>query len=154
MANGKFTIRPAEARDETRWRELFDAYTRFYERQPVDEIARHTWKRVMDPGAPVHAIVAESANGGVIGIANFLTHESTGALAPVCYLQDLFVDPRSRAAGAGRQMIDWLVAEAKRRGWARLYWTTKENNYRARSLYDRYTPHSGFLRYAIDTARK
>jgi len=37
----------------------------------------------------------------------------------------------------------------KRQGWARLYWATKETNYRARGLYDKYTPHSGFLRYQI-----
>ena len=29
---------------------------------------------------------------------------------------------------------------------------TKEINYRARSLYDKYGPHSGFLRYVVDTA--
>ena len=47
-------------------------------------------------------------------------------------------------------MIDWLVAEMKAQGWSRLYWNTKENNYRARGLYDKYTPHSGFLRYVIN----
>jgi hypothetical protein len=46
-------------------------------------------------------------------------------------------------------MIDWLVAEMKGRGWSRLYWNTKETNYRARGLYDQYTPHSGFVRYVI-----
>ena len=25
----------------------------------------------------------------------------------------------------------------------------RENNYRARGLYDKYTPHSGFLRYVV-----
>jgi GNAT superfamily N-acetyltransferase len=104
----------------------------------------------MDGGSPVKALVAESRGEGVVGIANYLTHETTGALAPVCYLQDLFVDPRARAAGAGARMIDWLIAEARRQGWVRLYWTTKEDNYRARGLYDKYTPHSGFLRYALD----
>jgi ribosomal protein S18 acetylase RimI-like enzyme len=68
----------------------------------------------------------------------------------VCYLQDLFVDPGCRAAGTGKLLIDWLVAEMQRQGWARLYWATRENNYRARGLYDKYTPHSGFLRYVID----
>jgi ribosomal protein S18 acetylase RimI-like enzyme len=60
------------------------------------------------------------------------------------------VDPALRAAGVGKQLIDWLLAEAKAQGWSRLYWNTKENNYRARGLYDRYTPHSGFLRYVIN----
>jgi hypothetical protein len=48
-------------------------------------------------------------------------------------------------------LIDWLMAESKTRGWSRLYWHTKETNYRARGLYDKYTRHSGFLRYVIDT---
>ena len=143
------TVWTIEERDLPRWRELFDAYTRFYEREPDDEIASHTWKRILDPASPIHAIVAESDGEGVVGIANYLTHESTGALVPVCYLQDLFVDPRARGAGIGGALLDWLIAEVKRRGWARLYWTTRENNYRARALYDRYTPHSGFLRYVV-----
>jgi len=37
----------------------------------------------------------------------------------------------------------------KSRGWARLYWATRETNYRARGLYDKFTPHSGFLRYVV-----
>ena len=54
-----------------------------------------------------------------------------------------------RAQGVGKQLIDWLIDEMKRRRWSRLYWSTRETNYRARALYDKYTPHSGFLRYVI-----
>lgn len=144
------TIRRIEARDETRWRELWDGYCRFYERLPDAAVANFSWARIMDAASPVHAIVAERAGDGVIGIANYIIHENTATLAPVCYLQDLFVDPGCRATGTGKRLIDWLVAEMKRQGWARLYWATRENNYRARGLYDKYTPHSGFLRYVID----
>ncbi|HTK01754.1 MAG TPA: GNAT family N-acetyltransferase [Bordetella sp.] len=144
------TIRPIEPRDEARWRILFDGYTRFYKRVPNETLTRHTWSRILDPRVPVHAIVAEDETGTVIGIANYLLHESTLTLTPVCYLQDLFVDPTVRAQGAGKQMIDWLVDEMKARQWSRLYWQTKEDNYRARGLYDKYTPHSGFVRYVID----
>jgi len=141
-------IRPIEARDEPRWRELFDAYTRFYEREPDAAITRHVWSRIVDPAAPVYAAVAE-IDGRVVGIANYLLHESTGAMQPVCYLQDLFVDPAIRARGVGKALIDWLLAEMKRSKWQRVYWATRETNYRARGLYDKYTPHSGFLRYVV-----
>ena len=144
------TIRRTEPRDEARWRELFDGYTRFYEREPVEAITRHTWARILDPASPVFAIVAEREGDGVIGIANYLLHESTLTLTPVCYLQDLYVDPALRAEGVGRQLIDWLVDEMKRERWSRLYWATRETNYRARGLYDKYTQHSGFLRYVIN----
>lgn len=144
------TIRRIEARDEQRWRELWDGYCRFYERAPAPSINDHTWQRIMDAASPVHGIVAERGSDGVIGIANYIIHENTSTLTPVCYLQDLFVDPSLRAGGVGKQLIDWLVAEMKAQGWSRLYWNTKENNYRARGLYDKYTPHSGFLRYVVN----
>lgn len=156
------TIRRIEPRDEPRWRELFDGYTRFYEREPTEPITRHAWARIMDPASPVDAIVAETRSlplgrgrgSRVVGIANYLTHESTLALTPVCYLQDLFVDPACRGAGVGRALIDWLIAETKARGWSRLYWNTRETNAPARALYDTYTPHSGFVRYVIDPAKR
>jgi GNAT superfamily N-acetyltransferase len=143
------TIRKIEPRDEPRWRELWDGYTRFYEKEPSGAVTRHTWARIMDPASPVHAIVAEDA-GEVIGIANYVIHENTFTLTPVCYLEDLFVDTERRAAGVGRRLIDWLVAEMKSQGWSRLYWHTRENNYRARGLYDKYAPHSGFVRYVLN----
>lgn len=141
-------VRRIEARDQPRWRELWDAYTRFYEREPSDDLARYAWTRIMDPACPVHAIVAER-DGQVIGIANYLIHENVSALTPTCYLQDLFVDPADRGAGTGQALIDWLVDEMAVQGWSSLYWHTKENNYRARGLYDKYTPHSGFVRYIV-----
>jgi GNAT superfamily N-acetyltransferase len=142
-------VRPIEERDEVRWRELWDAYTRFYEREPDEAITRHTWSRIFDPAAPVYAIVAELPEAGVVGIANYVIQESTSALTPGCYLQDLFVDPQARANGVGRALIDWLWAETVARGWSSLYWNTRETNYRARALYDSFTPHSGFLRYVL-----
>ena len=142
-------IRRIEPRDEARWRALWEGYCRFYEHKLTEPVTRHTWARIMDPASPVHAIVAERAGEGVIGMANYVIHENTWTLTPVCYLEDLFVDPERRAAGVGKALIDWLVAQMKERHWSRLYWNTKENNYRARGLYDKYTPHSGFVRYVI-----
>jgi GNAT superfamily N-acetyltransferase len=141
-------IRPIEARDEPRWRVLFDAYNRFYEREPDEVITRHVWSRIMDPAAPVYAAVAEM-DGRVVGIQNYILHEGTFTIHPVCYLQDLFVDPAIRAQGIGKALIDWLLEEMKRHKWQRVYWSTRETNYRARGLYDKFTPHSGFLRYVV-----
>ena len=147
-------IRRIEARDEPRWRVLWEGYCRFYERELSDAITAHTWTRIMDSASPVHAIVAEREGEGVIGIANYIIHENTWTLTPVCYLEDLFVDPKVRAQGTGAALIDWLLAETKRQRWSRLYWNTKENNYRARGLYDKYTPHSGFIRYVVDVSSR
>lgn len=142
-------VRPVTAADEARWRELFDAYTRFYEREPVQEQTSYTWARILDPAVPVYAVVVHGEGDDVVGMANYLLHENTSAMTPACYLQDLFVDPAARLRGAGGALIDWLWEQVKTQGWSSLYWQTKEDNYRARALYDRYTPHSGFLRYVL-----
>ena len=146
----KATIRKIKAADRVRWGKLWEGYCLFYERDLSGPVTEHTWKRIMDPEVPMHAVVAETKAGGVIGICNYVIHENTWTLTPVCYLEDLFVDPTTRAKGVGKQLIDWMVAECKRRNWSRLYWNTRETNYRARGLYDKYTPHSGFLRYVIN----
>jgi GNAT superfamily N-acetyltransferase len=143
------TVRRAAARDAKRWRELFDGYCRFYKRPLSKPLTRHTWARIQDDASPVHAIVAENRKDGVIGIANYVVHEHTLGLTPVCYLGDLFVDPARRASGVGEQLIGWLMAEMKRVGWSRFYWHTRLNNYRARGLYDKFTPHSDFVRYTV-----
>ena len=145
-------VRKIEARDEARWRTLWDGYTRFYEREPNEALTRATWSRLMDPASPIHGIVAEHRDAGVVGMANYVLHESTSTLTPVCYLQDLFVAPELRAGGVGQQLIDWLVAQMSAQNWARVYWNTRETNYRARGLYDKYTPHSGFIRYNLNRA--
>src|SRR5476651_246034 len=115
-------IRRIEARDEARWRVLWGDYCRFYERDLSEAITRHTWARIMDAASSVHAIVAEGKGDAVIGIANYVLHENTWTLTPVCYLEDLFVDPAARAQGVGKQLIDWLVTQMKAQGWSRLYW--------------------------------
>lgn len=143
-------IRKIQAGDEARWRILWEGYCLFYERELSELITTYTWQRIMDAASPVHAIVAEAPGAGVIGIANYILHDNTWTLTPVCYLQDLYVDADQRGEGVGEQLIDWLIEEMKTHGWARLYWNTREDNYRARGLYDKFTPHSGFLRYVVD----
>ena len=103
--------------------------------------------------SPVKAIVADSADDGVVGIANYILHENTWEVNPVCYLEDLFVAPDLRGSGVGHKLIDWLVAAMAREGWSRLYWMTRENNYRARGLYDKYAPRDGFVRYVVKPSK-
>lgn len=142
-------IRPAEAGDQARWRELWAGYCAFYEIALPPATTDFTWQRIMDPASPVRAIVAEEDAAGVIGICNYILHENTWETTPVCYLEDLFVDLQRRAAGVGARMLDWMVARMATEGWSRLYWRTRETNYRARGLYDKYVQRDGFVTYVL-----
>src|SRR5436190_12372408 len=109
----KVSIRKARGADERRWRALWDAYLRFNEEEPSEELARRNWDRIIDDSSPLHALVAEDEKDGIIGIANFVIHESPWTIGPVCYLSDLIVEPERRGSGVGRLFIDWLLREKR-----------------------------------------
>lgn len=144
----KVAIRPAEAKDEARWRALWAGYQKFYRASVSQEATAKTWAMILDRESDVHALVAE-ADGEVIGICNYLYHFSTWSTQPICYLQDLFVDPDARGGGAAKALILACEAAAKKHGAFRLYWLTQEYNAPARSLYDTITQRSSFIVYRM-----
>jgi GNAT superfamily N-acetyltransferase len=141
-------VRAASHADEPRWRELWAGYNAFYEANVPESVTRETWRRILDPAAPILGRVAES-DGRVVGFSNSVLHESTWATAPICYLEDLFVDPVMRGSGVGRLLLEDLVALARQHGWPTLYWHTRGNNTTARRLYDTFTPVDDFVRYVV-----
>jgi len=142
------TIRSALPSDKAAWRELWRGYCEFYNADLSDAVTDHTWKRILDPDSAIMCIVAE-VDGRVYGFANCVVHENTWEIQPVCYLEDLFVTPSARGRGIGKALIEWLRNAMRAEGWARLYWTTRENNQQARGLYDQFTQADGFVRYVI-----
>ena len=42
-----------------------------------------------------------------------------------------------------------MKVHIRAQGWCRLYWHTRNTNYRVRGLYDKFTPHSDFVRYTV-----
>ena len=142
------TVRPIEGSDKERWLELWNGYLTFYESTLSSELTELTWSRLHDPSFNLYGIVAEN-DGKVIGITHYLFRPSSWAQNDYCYLEDLYVDPALRGAGAGRSLIDAVIAAARAKMSGRVYWTTKEGNTRARVLYDSYSPASEFVQYRL-----
>jgi GNAT superfamily N-acetyltransferase len=142
------TVRAASSTDESRWRELWAGYNAFYEASVPESITQATWRRILDPAAPILGRVAET-DGRVVGFSNSVLHESTWAAAPICYLEDLFVDPAVRSIGVGRLLLQDLIVLAREHGWPQLYWHTRGNNVTARRLYNTFTPADDFVRYVV-----
>jgi GNAT superfamily N-acetyltransferase len=142
------TIRSALPSDEPAWRRMWRGYVDFYSAAVPDEITDRTWKRILDPDSAVMCVVAE-VDGQVYGFANCVVHENTWESQPICYLEDLYVEPGARGRGLGRALIEWLRNAMRAEGWARLYWHTREGNERARRLYDRFAEADDFVRYVI-----
>jgi GNAT superfamily N-acetyltransferase len=54
-----------------------------------------------------------SGDDTVVGFAICILHEGTWVTTPICYLEDLFVDPAFRGQGIARTMIKSLQTEGQ-----------------------------------------
>jgi GNAT superfamily N-acetyltransferase len=142
-------ITPLHQSDRHAWQPLAVGYNAFYERVLPDADYDRTWRRLMTT-EELHGLAAR-LDGRVVGIAHYLFHASVW-FDEVCYLADLFVDEAARGQGAARLLIEAIAAEARSRGCARYYWLTKQDNARARGLYDKVARFAGFIRYDYSMA--
>lgn len=129
------------------WRALWDGYCDFYQAKVPDEITLLTWNAMLDPAGAIRGRIA-LLDHTPVGFVTYLLHPSTWERSPICYLEDLFVDPNVRGQGIGRALIDFVIAEAKANGWPRVYWHTKSDN-PSRKLYDRYVSADDMVRYVV-----
>lgn len=140
-------IRPVTKNDFNEWLQLWKGYQVFYKAAISDEITKTTFDRFQDAQEPVYCLVIENQEKQLIGLVHYIFHRSTWTIENYCYLQDLFVDPKHRASGLGRKLIEAVYAEAEKNHCSRVYWLTQENNEQARMLYDRIADQTGFIQY-------
>ncbi len=137
------------AEDHARWTELWRGYLDFYETTLPPAVYDHTWARLIGGAGPIFGFGArrDDPAGPLVGIVHYLFHDHAWSPKQVCYLQDLFVDSSERGHGRGAALIGRVAATARERDCLRLYWTTKEDNTRARRLYNHIARFNGFIRY-------
>jgi GNAT superfamily N-acetyltransferase len=151
MTTDDYQIRCALDSDREQWDELWQGYIRFYESTLIAEVTDLLWQRIHDPTHEIQCRVATASDGTLLGLVHFLPHAHTWYADPVCYLNDLFVRPQIRGSGLGAELIEAVIVEAKRQGWAEVYWHTQHNNTVARGLYDKIAGGTdGFVNYTID----
>ena len=146
------SVRPLAPDDRDAWLALWQGYLDFYEASLDRRIFENTWRQLLDPAEPMHGLVALDADRRVVGLLNYVLHANTWTDWPVCYLDDLFVDPEARGQGAGRALIEALIERARAAKWHRVYWMTKAGNRAARGLYDKIAPVTDWVRYDVNTA--
>ncbi len=146
MPQDETIIRAARESDHAQWLPLWQGYQEFYRVKLDSAVTESNWRRFFDPGEPVHCLVAER-DGRLTGLAHYLFHRSTWSVENICYLNDLFVDPRGRRSGVARRLIEAVYEAADAAGSPKVYWLTHESNAAARLLYDQLAQFAGFIRY-------
>ena len=143
------TIRDLRPDDEDAWRQLWQGYLTFYESKVPANVTDETWRRLLAPGeATMFGLVAAEGHT-VIGFVNCVLHLNTWTDKPVCYLEDLFVNPATRNQGAGRALTEAVHERGRADGWHRIYWRTRDNNATARLLYEKVTDGTDWVTYEV-----
>ncbi|MCE2517387.1 MAG: GNAT family N-acetyltransferase [Alphaproteobacteria bacterium] len=132
------------------WLKLYQGYAAHYQVELTDDGVAATWRWLMDPAHPCTGVVA-SVDGKLVGLAHVRAMPSPLRGAEVGFLDDLFVDPSSRGGGVGADLLDHLNRMAEDKGWPVIRWITRDNNYRARTLYDRKAVRSDWITYEMKT---
>ncbi len=141
-------IRKLTENDYEQWKTLWYGYLGSYVAELSENVTNTTFTRLISDAEPMHCLVTEE-HGTLTGLVHFVLHRSTWATENYCYLEDLFVAVDARKNGTGRALIEAVNAAAKDLNCSRVYWVTRENNYRARSLYDQLAVKSDFIQYRL-----
>lgn len=125
-------IRPLVSEDFPAWLPLWDGNNKG---KSDEAVTTETWTRLTDPDFPVHGLCAEM-NGEMTGLIHYVLHYTTGSIAPICYMQDVYVDPSHRNKGIARVMVMELSEIAFKEKWGRMYWLAEADNVAAQALYE------------------
>ncbi len=107
-------------------------------------------RSIFEPGSPVKALIClkdEVAIGFAVYFYNFSTWQGRKGL----YLEDLYVSPKHRGAGAGKKLLHHLAQIAVEEGCGRFEWSVLDWNQPAIDFYHAVgaKPQSEWIRYRL-----
>ena len=145
MANHKIITDVAAFRAE--WDRLYAGYAAFYKVEQTAEMRDRTWAWIME--GRIVCLMALDADGKPVGLAHIREFLRPLMSSVAGYLDDLYVDPDQRGAGTVQDLFDAAKALGQARGWSVIRWITREDNYRARAVYDRLATRTNWVTYDL-----
>ena len=129
-------IRDIHLKDKKEWEKLYKSYADFYKVEMNDKILQTVWKWLHDKSHEVNGLVYE-VDENIVGLAHYRRMPSPLRGQDIGFLDDLFVDPEHRGQRIGEKLINKLKEISKSKRWNLVRWITREDNLRAKSLYNR-----------------
>ena len=129
-------IRNIKIEDKKDWERLFRGYADFYKVEMNDEILKTVWKWLIDQSHEVNGLVYEE-NSKIIALAHYRKMPSPLRGKYIGFLDDLFVDPKHRRKKIAEKIFKELKVISDKKGWGLIRWITRNNNEKAKNLYDK-----------------
>ena len=118
------------------WIELYHKYAEYYQVDIPKDNFDLTWKWLTSENYPFWGILAD-ADSKIVGFAHFRSLPSPLDSCEVGFLDDLFVLQEYRGKKIGYSLIEKVHQIGKSKNWPYINWITKDDNYTARTLYDK-----------------
>ena len=128
-------------------RELADYEKAIHEVEATEETVRAS---IFGDGSVTQALIAEH-DGAAIGMAVYFFSYSTWQARNGLYLEDLYVTPEARGAGAGKALLRRLAQIALEKGCGRFEWSVLDWNEPSIRVYEAIgaEPQKEWVRYRL-----
>ena len=118
------------------WIELYHKYAEYYQVDIPKDNFDLTWKWLTSENYPFWGILAD-VDSKIVGFAHFRSLPSPLDSCEVGFLDDLYVLQEYRGKKIGYSLIEKVHQIGKSKNWPYINWITKDDNYTARTLYDK-----------------
>ncbi len=129
-------IREIKLSDEKEWKLLYRGYADFYKVEMNDDILKTVWNWLHDKNHEIKGLVYEY-DFRIVGFAHYRKTPRPLKGKYIGFLDDLYVEPEFRRKKIGEKLINRLKELSKKNNWDLVRWITREDNIRAKSLYDK-----------------
>ena len=142
-------IRKLQTSDYDNWQEIYHTYAEHYNVQLTENIKKTTWDWLMDRSHPVRGLVCIK-DYKLVGLAHYRGMPSPLDGQNLGFLDDLVVHKDFRGMDIANKLLKEIKSIGKKEGWKSVSWITKDNNYRARSIYDKLAEKTDWALYEMN----
>jgi len=107
------------------------------------------WSWLIDTNHEVNGFIAVNNQGTAVGLAHYRSFSRPLSATVGGFLDDLFVEQSARGHKVGKKLIEAVTKVGQEKNWSLIRWITAENNYRARSTYDKLANQTNWVTYDI-----
>jgi ribosomal protein S18 acetylase RimI-like enzyme len=126
---------------------LYAAYAEYYKVEQTLDMRDRTWDWIM--AGRITCLMALNEEGRPIGLAHIREFLRPLSSTVAGFLDDLFVNPSQRGGGAVSALLDAAAALGREKNWSVIQRITRDDNYRARSVYDKVATRTNWVTYDL-----
>ena len=129
-------IRKIKLKDKKEWKKLYKGYANFYKVEMNNQTLETVWSWLHDKNHELNGIVYE-IDENIVALAHYRRMPRPLKGQDIGFLDDLFVEPIHRGKKIGEKLLNELKNISKSKEWGLIRWLTRDDNLRAKALYDR-----------------